>query len=166
MLTQPTYFVGYWLATAAPKILISKSSTVGSIGVISESLGFHKLIQNLGIEGRVQTAGKSKAYGHPYLPQKVSTKTLDIFVYQTNFFYVQEEDLEMIQGELSEMHKNFKNQVISSRGDRIDPKDEDLFSGKVWIGQQAVDNGLVDGLSSIPRYIEVKLMNLQIYIQT
>ena len=54
------------------------------------------------------------------------------------------------------MHKNFKNQVISSRGDRIDPKDKDLFSGKVWIGQQAVDNGLVDGLSSIPRYIEVK----------
>ena len=70
MLTQPTYFVGYWLATAAPKILISKSSMVG----------FHKLIQNLGIEGRVQTAGKSKAYGHPYLPQKVSTKTLGILV--------------------------------------------------------------------------------------
>ena len=80
MLTQPTYFVGYWLAMAAPKILISKSSMVGSIGVIYESLGFHKLIQNLGIEGRVQTAGKSKAYGHPYLPQKVSTKTLGILV--------------------------------------------------------------------------------------
>ena len=80
MLTQPTYFVGYWLATAAPKILISKNSTVGSIGVISESLGFHKLIQNLGIEGRVQTAGKSKAYGHPYLLQNVSTKTLGILV--------------------------------------------------------------------------------------
>ena len=82
-----------------------------------------------------------------------------IFLYLDSFIYVQEEDLEMIQGELSEMHKNFKNQVISSRGDRIDPKDEDLFSGKVWIGQQAVDNGLVDGLSSIPRYIEVKLIN-------
>ena len=80
MLTQPTYFVGYWLATAAPKILISKSSMVGSIGVIYESLGLHKLIQNLGIEGRVQTAGKSKAYGHPYLPQKVISKTLGILV--------------------------------------------------------------------------------------
>ena len=72
----------------------------------------------------------------------------------------------MIRGELSEMHKNFKNQVISSRGDRIDPKDEDLFSGKVWIGQQAVDNGLVDGLSSIPRYIEVKLINFSVVVNT
>ena len=65
--------------------------------------------------------------------------------------------MELIQGILSETHKNFKNQVISSRGDRIDPKDEDLFSGKVWIGQQAVDKGLADGVSTIPRFIEVKI---------
>ena len=71
--------------------------------------------------------------------------------------------MEVIRGILSELHKNFKNQVITSRGDRINPKDEDLFSGKVWIGQQAVDNGLVDGLSSIPRYIEVKLINTHLY---
>ena len=62
---------GYWLATAAPKILISKSSMVGSIGVISQSLGFHEVIQKLGIESRVYTAGKSKAFNNPLLPQKV-----------------------------------------------------------------------------------------------
>ena len=65
------YFLGYWLATAAPKILISKSSMVGSIGVISQSLGFHEVIQKLGIESRVYTAGKSKAFNNPLLPQKV-----------------------------------------------------------------------------------------------
>jgi len=126
---------GYWLATAAPKILISKSSMVGSIGVISQSLGFHEVIQKLGIESRVYTAGKSKAFNNPLLPQK-------------------EEDLEVIREILSELHKNFKNQVIASRGDRINPKDEDLFSGKVWIGQQAVEKGLADGVSTIPRFIE------------
>ena len=113
---------------------------VGSIGVISQSLGFHEVIQKLGIESRVYTAGKSKAFNNPLLPQK-------------------EEDLEVIREILSELHKNFKNQVIASRGDRINPKDEDLFSGKVWIGQQAVEKGLADGVSTIPRFIEVKCLN-------
>ena len=36
---------------------------------------------------------------------------------------------------------------------------EDLFSGKVWIGQQAVEKGLADGVSTIPRFIEVKCLN-------
>ena len=62
--------------------------------------------------------------------------------------------MEVIREILSELHKNFKNQVIASRGDRINPKDEDLFSGKVWIGQQAVEKGLADGVSTIPRFIE------------
>lgn len=44
---------------------------VGSIGVISQSLGFHEVIQKLGIESRVYTAGKSKAFNNPLLPQKV-----------------------------------------------------------------------------------------------
>ena len=67
--------------------------------------------------------------------------------------------MEVIRGILSELHKNFKNQVIASRGDRINPKDEDLFSGKVWIGQQAVDKGLADGVSTIPRFIQVIFLN-------
>ena len=43
---------------------------------------------------------------------------------------------------------------INFRGDRIDVKNEELFSGKIWVGESAVSNGLVDGVSTIPRFIE------------
>ena len=86
-----------FLATAAPKILVSNSSMIGSIGVISQSLGFHEAIQKYGIESRVHTAGKSKAFNNPLLPQSP-------------------EDLEIIRELIDQLHKNFKNQVIESRG--------------------------------------------------
>ena len=58
---------------------------VGSIGVIMQSLGFHEAIQKLGIESRVQTAGKSKAFLSPLVPQKVCNALQNgyHFFYQT-----------------------------------------------------------------------------------
>ena len=48
---------GYWLATAGDKIYADESSIVGSIGVITAGFGFTDLLQRIGIERRVHTAG-------------------------------------------------------------------------------------------------------------
>ncbi len=53
---------GYWLACSGQKIFVTRSSLVGSIGVIFGGLGFHELIQKWGIERRLYTAGKRDTY--------------------------------------------------------------------------------------------------------
>jgi signal peptide peptidase SppA len=126
---------GYWLACAAPNIFVSNSSILGSIGVISQSFGLHEAIAKLGIERRTHTAGQSKALGDPFMP-------------------MDDKQLAIIKRILATLHENFKKHVRNSRGDRLKKVDESrLFSGEVWVGQEAVELGLADGLGSIHGFI-------------
>lgn len=136
---------GYWLATAAPTIYCSKSSIIGSIGVISQKFGFHEAIKKLGIERRTQTAGDFKAFGDPFKAE-------------------QEKDVAIVRNILSALHENFKAQVKSSRKDKLkeaEASDSELFSGKVWVGQEAVSLGLVDGIYTMNRFIEAEMGGTQ-----
>ena len=61
---------GYWLACASDEIYADVNSIIGSIGVISASFGFSKLISRYGIERRVYTAGEEKSMLDPFQPEK------------------------------------------------------------------------------------------------
>jgi len=63
---------GYWLALAGDEIFSEETSILGSIGVISASFGFSRLIEKLGVERRLHTAGERKSLLDPFLPQKPS----------------------------------------------------------------------------------------------
>ena len=52
---------GYWLACAADEIFAAKTSTIGSIGVVTGGMGYHELAQRLGIEDRTFMAGAGQA---------------------------------------------------------------------------------------------------------
>lgn len=109
---------------------------MGSIGVISQSFGFHEAINKVGIERRTQTAGEFKAFSDPFKPWE-------------------EKDKAIVRNILSALHENFKNQVKNARGDKLkDVAEDQLFSGQVWVGQQAVDLGLVDGLNTMHKFIK------------
>ncbi len=116
---------GYWLATAADEIFADDNSVLGSIGVISGGFGFHELIKAHGIERRVHTAGESKSMMDPFRPEK-------------------KEDIERLERILEQIHQNFIAQVEGRRGDKL--KGDNLFTGEIWIGQAAVENGLIDGI--------------------
>ncbi|MEF3048789.1 S49 family peptidase [Pseudotabrizicola sp. L79] len=120
---------GYWLACAADDIWVDASSLVGSIGVIYASFGFHQLMDKQGVERRVHTAGKSKSFADPFKPERP-------------------EDVERIHAMLAPLHQNFIRHVQSSRGNRLKPE-ADLFNADIWVGQGAVDMGLVDGLAHV-----------------
>src|SRR5690606_29147042 len=60
---------GYWLACAADEIFADESSIVGSIGVVSAGFGFQGLIDRLGVERRLHTAGEKKAMLDPFQPE-------------------------------------------------------------------------------------------------
>ncbi len=119
---------GYWLATAGDEIYADRSSIVGSIGVISASFGFHELMTRQGIERRVHTAGEDKSMLDPFRPEKP-------------------EDVERLKTLQKVIHNNFIEQVKQRRGKML--RGEDLFTGEIWVGPQAVENGLVDGIGHL-----------------
>jgi len=120
---------GYWLAAAADEIIVDDNSIVGSIGVISSSLGFVEAIKKIGVERRLHTAGENKSFMDPFLPEK-----------KTDVARLRE-----IQGD---MHDSFKDYVRERRGGKLkdDPK---LFSGAFWTGKRAVELGLADGIGEL-----------------
>ena len=127
---------GYWLACAADDIWVDGSSIVGSIGVIFASFGFPELMARQGIERRVVTAGRSKSFADPFLPEKA-------------------EDVARLKLVQEPIHAAFINHVKARRGARLD-ETADLFNADVWVGQQAVGVGLVDGLAHLrPKMMEM-----------
>ncbi len=119
---------GYWLACAADQIWVDPSSLVGSIGVIFASFGFPDLMARQGIERRVVTAGRSKSFADPFLPQKP-------------------EDVERLRTLQTPIHAAFIAHVKARRGARL--ADADIFNADIWAGQQAVDLGLADGIGHL-----------------
>lgn len=127
---------GYWLATAADDIWADGGSIVGSIGVISAGFGAHIFLERQGVERRVHTSGKSKSMLDPFKPQKP-------------------EDVKRLKSILNQMHDLFTAHVMARRGDKL-TKDIDLFTGEFWLGGQAIELGLIDGIG----HIEPKLKEL------
>ena len=119
---------GYWLACAGDHIWVDDSSIIGSIGVIFASFGFPELLARQGVERRIVTAGTSKSFADPFLPQKP-------------------EDVERIKALQTPIHEAFIAHVKARRGDRL--AKQDLFNADIWVGQRAVDLGLVDGVSHL-----------------
>ncbi|MBV1864817.1 MAG: S49 family peptidase [Rhodobacteraceae bacterium] len=126
---------GYWLASAADQIYVDASSIVGSIGVISASFGFHELLEKQGIERRVHTAGENKSLMDPFRPEKP-------------------EEVERLKALQLVIHKNFKQQITARRAGKL--ADRDLFTGEIWVGQDAIDVGLADGVAHmVPKMKEM-----------
>lgn len=123
---------GYWLACAGDQIWADESSVLGSIGVISAGFGFSELISRYGIERRVHTAGRSKSMLDPFRPEKP-------------------EDVARIDALLSPIHEAFKANIRARRGSRLPQGEaaEDLFTGDIWTGHQAVELGLADGIGHL-----------------
>ena len=59
---------GYFVAAAADRIYVGKASIVGSIGVLMDGFGFTGLMDKLGIERRLITAGDNKGMLDPFSP--------------------------------------------------------------------------------------------------
>ncbi|GAB1511927.1 S49 family peptidase [Actinophytocola sp. KF-1] len=120
---------GYWLACAADEIYAHSSSLVGSIGVVTAGFGLNGLLERIGVDRRVYTAGAHKVRLDPFRPEK-------------------DEDVEWLKGLQAQLHDQFVSWVKQRRGDRLNDGD-DLFTGEVWTGAKAAELGLVDGVGNL-----------------
>ena len=119
----------YYIAVAADKIYVDKASIVGSIGVLMDGFGFTGLMDKLGVERRLMTAGENKGFLDPFSPQ---TEKQRVFA----------------QAMLDQIHKQFIAVVKAGRGKRLKETPE-MFSGLFWSGQQAIEMGLADSLGNL-----------------
>ena len=129
---------GYLIACSGDEIYANSSSIIGSIGVIYSSFGFKDLIQKIGVQRRVYTAGKNKSTLDPFLEEK-------------------DEDIKRLKNIQLELHQDFIDVVEESRGAKLNKESGiELFSGEFWSGKKAVELGLIDGIGNAEQILREK----------
>merc|ERR1712164_148698 len=129
---------GYLIACSGDEIYANPSSIVGSIGVIYSSFGFKDLIQKIGVQRRVYTAGKNKSTLDPFVAEK-------------------EEDVKRLKNIQLELHEDFIKVVQSSRGSKLkDPEKNNIFTGEFWTGKTSLKLGLIDGIGNADQVLKEK----------
>jgi protease-4 len=119
----------YYIAVSADQIFVDKASIVGSIGVLMDGFGFTGLMDKLGVERRLLTAGENKGFLDPFSAQSDKQRAF-------------------AQTMLDQIHQQFIAVVKKGRGSRLKETPE-MFSGLFWSGQQAVELGLADQLGNL-----------------
>ena len=118
----------YYIASATDKIFVNPSSLIGSIGVLMDGFGFVDVMQKLGVERRLLTAGAHKAMLDPFSPPK-------------------SDETQYMQALLDQVHQQFISAVKAGRGDRL-IESPDMFSGLIWTGEAGVKIGIADAFGT------------------
>ncbi|MDE2400901.1 MAG: S49 family peptidase [Burkholderiales bacterium] len=119
----------YYIAVGADQIYVDKASMVGSIGVLMDGFGFVGLMDKVGVERRLMTAGANKGMLDPFSARNPQQEAY-------------------AQAMLEQIRQQFIAVVRQGRGNRL-KETADTFSGLFWNGQQAIELGLADHLGSL-----------------
>lgn len=122
---------GYLMACVADRVIAAPFAIIGSIGVIAQIPNFNRVLKKNEIEFEQITAGKYK-------------RTLTLFGENTD------EAREKMQEEIEEIHDQFKD-FVADRRSSLDI--EQVATGEHWLGQRALELGLVDKLQTSDDYL-------------
>ncbi len=137
----------YWIASACDTVMANRMSITGSIGVIASYLEFSGLLDNYNITYQRLVAGQYKDMGSPY--KNLTT-----------------EERELFQKQLDNIHEYFIAEIASNRNLSID-KVKSLSTGMFYLGQEALDLGLVDQLGNKDNALELLKHDLNLaYMNT
>lgn len=121
----------YWFGSAASAVYIADSTTtVGSIGVVTSHKDVSGAETAQGVKTTEISAGKYKRIASQFGP-------------------LSDEGRQSIQDQLDYTYSLFVGAVAANRGVTTDTVLKDMADGRVFIGQQAIDAGLVDGVSTL-----------------
>lgn len=130
----------YWIASATDRIYANRLSAVGSIGVTMSHLGFEDFIEEHNVTYR----------------RLVSTKYKDI---GTPFRAITKEEEAFLQNSLDRSHDVFVSVVAENRNMKKSEAEE-LASGLFWMGEEALELGLIDeigGVNQAAEYIKEQI---------
>lgn len=116
----------YWVASSADWIIANRLSITGSVGVYASQLEFGGLLDDYNVTYQRMVAGKYKDIGTPYREMT-------------------EEEESLLQTQLDRMHGYFVYDVANNRG-LAEEETENLATGMFYLGEEALELGLVDEL--------------------
>ncbi|MFO7752475.1 MAG: signal peptide peptidase SppA [Desulfobacteraceae bacterium] len=119
---------GYYIASAADKIVANPGTITGSIGVIMEYANIEKIVEKIGLTPVVIKSGEYKDIASPL--REITDKERGI-----------------LQKVVDELHRQFISDAANGRG--MDPKKvSELADGRIYTGKQALDLKLIDQLGN------------------
>jgi protease IV len=125
----------YLAAMAARRIVANPTAIVGSIGVIAAGPRVPRLLERLGVSVSETTAGRHKGMGAPWREETDEERTKE-------------------QALVDAMYESFVRRVARGRN-LSEERVRELATGEVWLGEQAVELGLVDEVGDLERAIEI-----------
>ena len=116
---------GYYVATAADRIVVHPTSVTGSVGVIMLRVNAEGLLQKIGVEASAIKSGSKKDIGSPFRPMN-------------------EEEREIFQTMINGFQARFLEVVTKSRSGLTPERLKFIADGRVLTGPQAEQLGLAD----------------------
>jgi protease-4 len=126
---------GYYVAATGDPIVAYPNTLTGSIGVIFARFTLHGLYDKIGMDKQLLTRGRYADIDSDYVP-------------------LSDDERRKLSGQIDAFYRAFVSRVAEGRKkpfDQIEP----LAQGRVWLGAQAKENGLVDQLGGLDRAIEL-----------
>lgn len=121
----------YWIGSAAQAVYIADSTTItGSVGVVSSHVDISQAEAREGVKTTEIYAGKYKRIASQYSPLSDAGR-------------------QAMQDQVDYMYSVFVGDVARNRGVSVDTVLQRMADGKTFIGQQGIDAGLVDGITTL-----------------
>jgi protease IV len=124
---------GYYVAMTGDPILAYPNTITGSIGILYGKLNLRGLYDKLGIQKEILTRGRNAAVDSTYGPMTPEARA-------------------KLRTGLEEFYRGFVSKAAASRKKKYEEM-ESLAQGRVWLGSQARQQGLIDEVGGIDRAI-------------
>ena len=126
---------GYFISVTGDPIIAYPNTLTGSIGVIFARFNLHGLYDKIGVNKQLLTRGRYADIDSEYAPLSNDAR-------------------QKISAQIDAFYKAFVSRVAAGRNKSFDQV-EPLAQGRVWLGVQAKQNGLVDELGGLDRAVEL-----------
>ena len=126
---------GYYISTAADRIVANETTLTGSLGVIFTLTDFSELADRYGVEQEVVKSGEFKDMG-------------------SSFRDLTPEEREILQSIVDESYDEFVSVIVEGRG-LPEERVREIADGRVYSGEQAKELGLVDSFGGLDEAAEI-----------
>lgn len=126
---------GYYIAVAADKIICNPGTLTGSIGVIMNLMNVQELMGKIGVQPMVVKSGEFKDTGSAFRPMT-------------------EREKKVVQEMIDDVYGQFVAAVAKGRN-MTEEKVRELADGRVYTGNQAKNNGMVDALGGMEEAVKL-----------
>jgi signal peptide peptidase SppA len=125
------FSAAYWIGSSADRIFLSGNTAgAGSIGVVAQHIDYSEYEQKRGIKVTEITAGKYKRVASQHAPLTAEGRAT-------------------IQAQLDHIYKVFVDTVARNRRTSSDDVLDRMADGRIFLGKQAKESGLVDGFATL-----------------